>query len=112
MKKEKRKHQLRVCVNDEEKKRIDDLVSEVSSYSVSDYLRTLGLGHEPKSIIDKKYMLELAKVHGDQARLGGLLKMLLTNGEKVNDETIRSIGNILEKIDQVQEVLLQKMEKL
>lgn len=46
--------------------------------SVSDYLRVLGLHHEPKSVFDQDAVLALAKVSGDVGRLGGLLKWLLS----------------------------------
>jgi len=51
--------------------------------SVAAYLRTLGLNHRPKAVLDAKAVLELAKVNGDLGRLGGLLKMLLTNNERL-----------------------------
>lgn len=45
--------------------------------SVSVYLRTLGLGYEPKSTIDAQHIGDLVKLGGDMGRLGGLLKMWL-----------------------------------
>ena len=47
--------------------------------SVSAYLRTLGLGKPVRPILDQAAVLELAKVNGDQGRLGGLLKLWLVD---------------------------------
>jgi hypothetical protein len=50
--------------------------------SVSKYLRTLGMGYKPKSIVDNEKVQELAKINGDLGRLGGLLKLWLSNDRR------------------------------
>jgi hypothetical protein len=47
--------------------------------SLSAYLRTLGLNHRPKSHFDRDAILALVKLHADQGRLGGLLKLWLSS---------------------------------
>ena len=45
---------------------------------MSVYLKTLGLGYEPKSLLDAERVGELLKACGDLGRLGGLLKLWLS----------------------------------
>ena len=54
--------------------------------SRSEYLRNLGLGYQPKSQFDQDAIRALVKLHADQGRLGGLLKLWLTErkGEGAN----------------------------
>ena len=47
--------------------------------SVSAYLRQLGTRHELKSTLDAQAVLSLVKVNADQGRLGGLLKLWLSD---------------------------------
>lgn len=67
-----------VRVTPDEKQKIDALARQ-TGLSTSAYLRELGLGHVPKSIVDYQHMLELSKLGGDLGRLGGLLKLWLTD---------------------------------
>ena len=83
---------------------------------VSAYLRTLGLNHQPKTILDSKAVIELAKVNGDLGRLGGLLKMFLTNDEKVKllgkEQTALKIDALLSEIQTTQALLLETVNKV
>lgn len=49
----------------------------LAGMSLSAYLRTAGLNHPIRSVLDYQAALELAKVSGDLGRLGGLLKQWL-----------------------------------
>jgi oligoendopeptidase F len=111
-KSKKRKHQLRVCVNDEEKAQIEKMVESVSQGSASSYLRVLGLGFEPNSIIDDKALLELSKINADQSRLGNLLKMLLANDGRQSEVTTQKVNSILRDIQEIQSRLLTAVENL
>ncbi len=75
--------------------------------SVAEYLRTLGLNYKPKSVLDYKAIMELSQVNGDLGRLGGLLKMWLTNKEKTGSEITPKIDDILDNIEVLQKNLLQ-----
>ena len=78
---------LKVHVLPDEKQVIQER-AEICNTSMSSYLKTLGLGHIPKSILDNKAILNLLKVNGDQGRLGGLLKLLLTDqGDHLDAKT-------------------------
>ena len=47
--------------------------------STAAYLRTLGLGHNPPSKVDLRAIHELGRLRADLGRLGGLLKLWLTD---------------------------------
>lgn len=79
------------------------------SLSVSAYLRELGLHYHPKSNVDADAVLEMVKVNGDLGRLGGLLKMWLTNKERIQPE---QINGVLDKIESILIILLEKVKKL
>ena len=112
MKKISRKKIIPVCVNDEEKSVIESRSNQVASRSVSSYLRTLGLGYEPKSTLDNLAILDLMKINGDQGRLGGLLKMLLSNQERHTMENRKQILRILADIEATQKKLLKAVDSL
>ena len=75
---------FRVYANPEQKALIQKAASE-SRLSVSEYCRTLALGHVPASKLDIEQVEKLQKVAADINRLGNLLKMLLTNDERLED---------------------------
>ena len=83
---------------------------------VSSYLRTLGLDHTPKTTLDADAVIALAKVNGDLGRLGGLLKMLLTNDERLKvlgkEQTIPKINELLDQIHGAQMLLLEKAQQV
>ena len=65
--KQKRKYKLhlRVPVDPEEGEIIKDQ-AEKCGLSISEYLRRLGLGYEPPSIVDNQKVTELAKIIEDE----------------------------------------------
>lgn len=112
MKKATRRKAIRVWVNKEEKAVIESRQQAVNCGSTSSYLRALGLGYEPTSKLDKLAVLELAKVNADQGRLGGLLKMLLTNKERHTNENRKQLFKLLSEIETAQQRLLRLVEQL
>ena len=108
----KRDKAIRVWVNPEEKRQIEATLENVASNSVSSFLRTLGLYHEPKSIIDQKAILALIKINADQNRLGGLLKMSLSNDQNIDHQVHNKTNILLDEIKEVQEKLLLAVNRL
>lgn len=45
-------------------------------------MRALALGHQVKGVVDQKAVLDLLQVNADLGRLGGLLKLWLTDDER------------------------------
>ena len=102
---------IRVWVTPEEKAEIEEN-AKMTSKSVSSFLRSLGRGYIPPSTLDKKHVLDMAKVNGDQGRLGGLLKMWLTNDERLSPEFGSKIDKLLAEIEQTQAELLRVVTDL
>lgn len=78
--------------------------------SLSMFMRKVGAGYKIKGIIDQDMVLRLAKINGDQGRLGGLLKLWLTNDEKLGhenpDQMRRVIRGVLDRIVDTQIAML------
>tara|TARA_Y100001934_G_C11634307_1_gene442538 strand:+ start:101 stop:454 length:354 start_codon:yes stop_codon:yes gene_type:complete len=106
---------VRVYVTPSEKNEISELAKS-HGLSSSEYLRKVGLGIQVSSVLDKELIGDLAKVNADQGRLGGLLKLWLTNDEKLalfdQDKLNNTIELLLETIYQNQKILLDKASKI
>ena len=80
--------------------------------SNSAYLRKVGLGIPIKSIFDQNSIADLAKVNANQGRLGGLLKLWLTNDEKLKPydrvKLSTNITKLLGEIKRLQALLFEK----
>lgn len=74
---------IKVRVLPDEKAKIEALAASVNE-SASSYLRLVGLGHQPRMMIDLEQARELVRVNGDLGRLGGLLKLWLTDNDKLD----------------------------
>jgi hypothetical protein len=75
--------------------------AKTSGLSSSGFLRALGLGHEPKSVFDREAILELIRLHADQGRLGGLLKLWLS-GRKGEGAPAGQVRSVLQQIESLQ----------
>ena len=111
--KKKRKHKLhlRVPVEPEEGKVIKEQ-AEKCGLSISEYLRRLGLGFEPTSIIDNQKVNELAKINGDLGRLGGLLKLWLSDDRRAAHFDKKEINNLLKELEQTRTQMTDIMMKV
>jgi hypothetical protein len=88
----KQRH-LRVPVLPDEAEHIKRLAA-ATGLSVAAYLRNIGLGYQVRGILDYKRVEELARINGDLGRLGGLLKLWLTNDARAaqfGESTIRAL---------------------
>jgi hypothetical protein len=94
-----RKNPLRVVVSSKERQLITANAKN-ANLSVSAFLRNLGMGFQPKSTFDQDAIHELVKLHADQGRLGGLLKLWLTDrkGEGANASEVRSVLLLIESL--------------
>lgn len=108
-----RKKPLKVVVSTRERQEIESR-AKASGLSVSAYLRSLGLGHEPKNLFDRKAILALIKLHSDQGRLGGLLKLWLSErkGEGASAGNVRSVLQQIEGLQmQLAKLVMQEAAK-
>lgn len=109
-----RRNRIDVWCNDEEFAMIK-ATALASGLSISEYLRTLGKGYEPRSMFDCKTVDRLAQLYADQERLGGLLKLWLTN-RRNEGAPVSSVRSVLQQIESLQamiaKVVLQKARQL
>jgi hypothetical protein len=96
-----RKRQLHVPVLPDEEAAIKKMAAS-TGLSVAANLRNIGLGYQVRSILDNKRVEELARINGDLGRLGGLLKLWLTNDPRTAQYGSRLIHALLSKIKYAQ----------
>ncbi len=99
---------LKVMITTYEKARIAANAT-ACGMTMSSYARTLLNGGIPLSLSDLSDLKEVFRLNADLGRLGGLLKMLLTNDERLNDmgrdmATV-TIDNVLVDIRVTQDLL-------
>ena len=79
---------------------------------VAAYLRNVGLGIEVRSVLDYRRIDDLAKINGDLGRLGGLLKLWLTNDERLPGIRTEEVRGVLAKIEHNQDALRAIIQKV
>ena len=84
----------------------------IAGLSIAEYLRRVSLGYQIQSIVDKDYVLQLSKINADQGRLGGLLKLWLTQDLRVAHFDHRTIKILLNRIRDTQDAMLDVVKKL
>ena len=80
--------------------------------SKSSYLLRVGMGYPIRSIVDHHQVEELVKINGDLGRLGGLLKLWLSNGKPAPGIDAHTIRETLKKIDRTQDEMLALMQRV
>lgn len=96
---------MKTFVTEAERVLIEKRAKE-AGLSISAYLRAAGLAQPIRSVLDQDAVLQLAKVNGDQGRLGGLLKLWLVDrpGQGVSESDVR---RLLDRIGELQEQLAE-----
>ena len=89
-----------VRVTEEEKTAIEANAAACSQ-GASTYLRALGLHTPIQSTLDHEAVLALLRLNADQGRLGGLLKLWLTDEEKARG-MVRDVRALLHQIEAAQ----------
>jgi hypothetical protein len=74
------------------------------------YLRNVGLGVRVTSVLDYQRIDDLARINADLGRLGGLLKLWLTNDERLRGIREEELRRVLTKIERNQDVLRSIMQ--
>jgi hypothetical protein len=74
--------------------------ARIAGMSVSMYLRTVGMHGRPKNMLDLDAVREIIRVHGDLGRLGGLLKLWLSEQSEVGASSVE-VRAVLHKIEPV-----------
>jgi hypothetical protein len=90
--------------------------AKATGLSMSNYLLKVGTGYQVPGILDHKRVDDLAKINADLGRLGGLLKLWLTNDEKINQfnaiQLRKTINAVLSKIYRNQDELREIMKEV
>lgn len=106
---------LRVPVLPDEEAIIKENAAKVS-LPVAEYLRRLSLGHAIKSTLDSQNVLKIVKINADQGRLGGLLKLWLSDDEKLAASgaqvTPGILRELLKRIEKNQDEMLRLVQAL
>lgn len=100
-----------IRATDEEKELIRNNAA-ACKMSLSRYLINLGTGYAPPSKLDAEHMRTLAKINGDQGRLGGLLRMWLSNEERVTPTIEQRLLSLIKSIEDYQKTLKDLAGKL
>lgn len=89
-----------------------EAMANASGHSASTYLRLVGMGYRIQGVIDAEQVREMIRVNGDLGRLGGLLKLWLTNDARVAGFTPATIRALLSKIETMLDEMSRIMEKV
>jgi hypothetical protein len=77
--------------------------------SVGAYLRAVGAGYQPRAVVDLDRVDAMLRINGDLGRLGGLLKLWLSDDAKLNQfdrgQMRQAILAALRRIDENQGAL-------
>lgn len=95
------------CLPDE--KELIEARARQAGISVARYLREVGQGYEIKGVVDYEQVRELARINGDLGRLGGLLKLWLTNDERTAQFGEATIRAVLSRIEATQDEMSKVM---
>ncbi len=79
---------------------------------VAEYLRNLGLGYQVPSVIDNRKVDTLLKINADLGRLGGLIKLWLTNDKRTKLIGKSQLHLTLDSIRNTQSTMLDVIMKL
>lgn len=107
----KRTTHIMVRVSPDEKKEIHQAAARCD-LSAPAYLRELGLGYEPKSNVDVQAVEQLARLHGDLGRVGGLLKMWLSDNSKSGYGRSLNIPELVDRLLGLQQEIGEVARKL
>ena len=77
--------------------------------SVACYLREAGQGHRLRAIADFERVQDLARINGDLGRLGGLLKLWLSDDARTAEFERSTILRLLARIETTQDEMAQVM---
>jgi hypothetical protein len=86
--------------------------SKRAGLSVGGYLREVGQGYQIKGVLDYQHVRELVRVNGDLGRLGGLLKLWLTDDVRTARFTDATILALLSKIEATQDEMTRLMRSV
>ena len=100
---------IKVYCLPEERRQIE-ANANAAGLSLSTYLLNVGTGYQIRGIVDHKQVEELARINGDLGRLGGLLKLWLTDDERTVQFGKATIRAVLSRIEATQDQMIELMK--
>ena len=95
-----------------EERELIEANAKMAGISVARYLRDVGQGYQVKGVMDYHYVRELVRVNGDLGRLGGLLKLWLTDDPRTARFGDATILALLARIEATQEEMSRLMKSV
>ena len=95
-----RNNPIKVYVSLSERQQIEQN-AKACRKAPSSFLRDTGMGAQPKSSFDRDAIHKLVKLHADQGRLGGLLKLWLSE-KKGEGADVSDVRSVLQQIESLQ----------
>tara|TARA_Y100000816_G_scaffold84824_1_gene58292 strand:+ start:1710 stop:2087 length:378 start_codon:yes stop_codon:yes gene_type:complete len=102
---------IKVYCLPEEKEQIEAQAKR-AGISAARYLREVGQGYHISGVVDYEQVRELARINGDLGRLGGLLKLWLTDDVRTAQFGQSTILAVLGRIEATQEEMGKVMTKI
>lgn len=102
---------LKVYCLPEERSAIEENARR-AGLSVARYLRDVGQGYQIKGVMDYESVRELVRVNGDLGRLGGLLKLWLTDDARTARFGDATILALLARIEATQDEMSRLMKSV
>jgi hypothetical protein len=84
--------------------------AKAAGLSLSTFLLRVGAGYDVRTVLDYQRIEELARINGDLGRLGGLLKLWLTNDERLRAIGAEELRALLNKIERNQDAMRAIMQ--
>jgi hypothetical protein len=106
-----REHPLKVVVSAAERSEIQGR-ARATGLSTSAYLRSVGLGYEPRSVYDLDAVAEFAQVNGDLGRISGLLKLWLAERAGHQGTRVADVERLLHETRELQQRMLALMSRV
>ena len=102
---------LKVYCRPDERERIEANARD-AGMSIGRFLREVGQGYRVRGIVDFEQVRELARINGDLGRLGGLLKLWLTDDVRTLQFGETTILALLSKIESTQDRMHEVMQEV
>lgn len=102
---------IRVYLLPDEREQIKEKAAQ-AGLSMSSYLLHVGIGYDTPRVVDNWEVEKLAKMNGDLGRLGGLLKLWLTDDPRSAEFGTDTIRAVLQKIESTQDRMIEIMQRV
>jgi len=86
--------------------------AKAAGMSLSAFLLSVGQGYQVQGIVDYERVRDLARINGDLGRVGGLLKLWLTDDVRKAVVGSKAIYDLLARIDEAQAQMAEVMKTI